>query len=220
MTSTGETTIDAARRHLSPLIQLLQWLQCFSSLAVDDLEALVGTLQQLTRITYPQLIHAVKHYRSEVGEKGLPKSAMKYLISQQREVQTRKERNRSGKRNSSSPTTPIKQNSNGAPDTPDSNGKPIVPNTMKPVAAIDEFLDDDDDTPEHLLLDPALMLPFSLPTSTDMLVSYGAGFGGVNRERERKYIPTVPPEFLGKLDTSGGRAQTTYQERDWENEDI
>jgi hypothetical protein len=34
-----------------------------------------------------------------------------------------------------------------------------------------------------------LFLPFSLPTSTDMLVSYGAGFGGTNRERARKYIP-------------------------------
>ena len=59
---------------------------------------------------------------------------------------------------------------------------------------------DDDDAPEHLLLDPALMLPFHLPTSTDMLVSFGAGFGGINRERERKYIPTVPPEFLARLD--------------------
>ncbi len=49
-------------------------------------------------------------------------------------------------------------------------------------------------------MDPALMLPFSLPTSTDMLVKFGAGFGGVNRERERKYLPSVPPEFLAKLD--------------------
>ena len=220
MTSTGEMTIDAARRHLAPLIQLLQWLQCFSSLGVDDLEALIGTLQQLTRLTYPQLIHSVNHYRPEVGEKGLPKSAMKYLIHQQREVQARKERNRSDKRNSSAPTTtPVKSNGNKAPETPSSNAKPIVPNTLRPLPA-DELPEDDDDAPEHLLLDPALMLAFALPTSTDMLVSYGAGFGGVNRERERKYIPTVPPEFLAKLDTSGGRAQSTYQEQDWENENI
>lgn len=90
---------------------------------------------------------------------------------------------------------------------------------MKPLPP-DQIDDDDDDTPEHLLLDPALMLPFSLPTSTDMLVTYGAGFGGLNRERERKYIPTVPAEFLTKLDLSGGRAQSTYEERDWENEDL
>ena len=55
MTSSGETTVDAARRHLAPVIQLLQWLQCFSSLGQDDLEALVGTLQQLTRLTPPSV---------------------------------------------------------------------------------------------------------------------------------------------------------------------
>jgi len=89
---------------------------------------------------------------------------------------------------------------------------------MKPLQQAEEW-QEEDDAPEHLLLDPALMLPFSLPTSTDMLVSYGAGFGGLNRERERKYIPTVPPEFLAKLDLSGGRERSTYEERDWENED-
>src|SRR5437762_8191998 len=48
--------------------------------------------------------------------------------------------------------------------------------------------------PTPLLLDPSLTLPFSLPTSTDMLVTYGAGLGGTDRERERKYIPTVPTD--------------------------
>ncbi|TVY19738.1 Dilute domain-containing protein C25B8.08 [Lachnellula arida] len=218
MTSSGEPTIEAARRHLAPVIQLLQWLQCFSSLGMDDLEALVGTLQQLTKLTYQQLIHSVKHYRPEVGEKGLPKSAMKYLVNLQREAQLRKERQRNA---AASPTTTPKKNGNGqTPATPDTNGKPTVPNTMKPLPAEDLPMEDEDDAPEHLLLDPAMMLPFSLPSSTDMLISYGAGFGGLNRERERKYIPTVPPEFLAKLDLSGGRAQSTYEEKDWENEDV
>ena len=200
------------------LPQLLQWLQCFSSLGSDDLEALVGTLQQLTRLTPQQLIHAVKHYRPEVGEKGLPKSAMKYLINLQKETQIRKEQQRSRRRESGVPTTPTRNTSNGRiPDTPESNGKPA--NSMKHLPP-DVLPEEEDDAPEHLLLDPSLMLPFSLPTSTDMLISYGAGFGGLNRERERKYIPTVPAEFLAKLDLSGGRAQSTYEERDWENEDA
>jgi hypothetical protein len=224
MTSSGETTVDAARRHLAPVIQLLQWLQCFSSLGPDDLEALVGTLQQLTRLTPQQLIHAVKHYRPEVGEKSLPKSAMKYLINLQREATLRKERQRTAaasprpRETISTPSTPVKSESNGdVQNSPQSGQKPVIPNKLKPLAP-DELPEDEDDLPEHLLLDPALMLPFSLPTSTDMLVSYGAGFGGINRERERKYIPTVPPEFLAKLDLSAGRA-TTYEDRDWENED-
>ncbi|RSL39992.1 hypothetical protein CEP53_013659 [Fusarium sp. AF-6] len=217
MRSSGETTIDAARRHLAPVIQLLQWLQCFSSLDADDLEALVGTLQQLKRLSPQQLIHTANHYRPEVGEKGLPKSAMKYLIAIQKEAALKRERRRSGMASpqrsgqDSSPVTPVKNRSNGSHlETPGSAASPPE----------DEW-SDDDDAPEHLLLDPALMLPFTLPSVTDMLVTYGAGFGGVNRERERKYIPTVPPEFLEKLEVSGGtRKGPMFGEADWENEEV
>ena len=150
---------------------------------------------------------------------------MKYLINLQRESSLRKERQRSATASTrpqaadSAPTTPVKGESNGhVTNSPQSNQKPIIPNTLK-ILPPDELPQDEDDAPEHLLLDPALMLPFSLPTSTDMLISFGAGFGGINRERERKYIPTVPPEFLIKLDLGGGRAASTYEERDWDNED-
>jgi len=34
-------------------------------------------------------------------------------------------------------------------------------------------------------------------------MSYGAGIGGTNRERARKYIPTVPTEVLSKLNLDG-----------------
>jgi len=68
---------------------------------------------------------------------------------------------------------------------------------------------------EQLLLDPAHMLQFSLPTTVDMRISYGAGYGGVNRERERKYIPTVPPELLAKLDISGNGNGSFVDEKDW-----
>jgi hypothetical protein len=243
-TSTGENTVDAARRHLAPVIQLLQWLQCFSSLG-EDFESLVGTLQQLTRLTPQQLIHAVKDYRPEVGEKGLPKSAMKYLVNMQRELDKRKRiaattpSKISQPHSSPSPSTSIKEASEPTPRTPTqnptsdppetppnpppstSNGvppasptKPSTPapappsNTANPVPS--QASADPLNAPLHphnsILLDPALMLPFSLPSSTDMLVTYGAGFGGTNRERERKYIPTVAPEFLAKLDVGSSRS--------------
>jgi hypothetical protein len=214
---TGETTADAARRHLAPVIQLLQWLQCFSSLGPDDLEALVGTLQQLKRLTPQQLMHAANHYRPEVGEKGLPKSATKYLIAIQKEAALKRERRRSRAaspmpRSDEVPSTPTRTgNFNGGnQDTPGS----VQSGTYLPGD------DSDDDAPENLLLDPALMLPFTLPSVTDMLVSYGAGFGGVNRERERKYIPTVPAEFLEKLEISGARKGPMFEEKDWENEEV
>ncbi|KAI9761557.1 MAG: hypothetical protein M4579_000949 [Chaenotheca gracillima] len=212
MSSTGEGTIDAARRHLAPVIQLLQWLQCFSSLG-EDFDSLVGTLQQLPRLSPQQLIHAVKHYRPEVGEKGLPKSAMKYLAGLQKESSDRREKQRKA---ASSPVPQKSLNPESSPGTP-SKGPPspsLATTPNKPGHSRDpshssplkEFAhSEDDDAPDFLLLDPAIMLPFSLPTSTDMLVTYGAGFGGMNRERARKYIPSVPPEFLSKLDPQGSR---------------
>ncbi|KAI0999942.1 hypothetical protein K3495_g8256 [Podosphaera aphanis] len=214
MTSTGQSTVDAARYHLAPLIQLLQWLQCFSSLGQDELDALIGTLQQLTRLTPQQLIHVVKHYRPEVGEKGLPKSAMKYLVNQQNEWQLRKEKLKSDRR--SNVTQTIHSKINQSKQVPQTESNRLHSSATNYGNNISE---EEDDVPEGLFLDPALMLPFSLPTSTDMLVSYGAGFGGVNRERERKYIPTVPPEFLAKLDTNGGRVRSKYEDKDWQDED-
>lgn len=228
MQAHGETTMDAARRHLAPVIQLLQWLQCFSSLGVDDLEALVDTLQQLKALTPQQLIHAANHYRAEVGEKGLPKSAMKYLVAIQKSTEARKEQERSNRKSlAASIKSPERRNvSPGAesiPPTPQrndksSNGGGSV--SGRPQTPIED--DDEDDAPENLLLDPAFMLPFTLPSVTDMLVSFGAGFGGVNRERERKYIPTVPPEFLAKLELNGGNSnrRPLFGEKDWENEEV
>ncbi|GAB0133858.1 hypothetical protein EsDP_00002252 [Epichloe bromicola] len=226
--ASGETTMDAARRFLAPVIQLLQWLQCFSSLGADDLEALVGTLQQLKRLTPQQLIHAATHYRPEVGEKGLPKSATKYLLAIQKEAALKRDRRRSQAASpsfpkaggpDSGPTTPVQGKFDGGGknnsllDTPGGIASPTDRNGT-------EGSDGEDDAPEHLLMDPALMLPFTLPSVTDMLVSYGAGFGGVNRERERKYIPSVPAEFLEKLEVSGVRREPMFEEKDWENEEV
>ncbi|CAN8103694.1 unnamed protein product [Discula destructiva] len=228
MQAHGENTMDAARKHLAPVIQLLQWLQCFSSLAADDLEALVDTLQQLKTLTPQQLIHAANHYRAEVGEKGLPKSAMKYLTAIQKETEARKEKERSNRKSLAasikSPerrdTSPSAESVASTPQRNNNSNDNRWSNGGRPQTPIEE--DSDDDTPENLLLDPAFMLPFTLPSVTDMLVSFGAGFGGVNRERERKYIPTVPPEFLAKLELNGGNVnrRPLWGEKDWENEEV
>jgi len=209
MTSTGDNTVDSTKRHLEPLVQLLQWLQCFSSLG-EDLESLVGTLQQLTQLSPQQLLHAAKYYRPEVGEKGLSKSTSKYIIHLQKAAAERRASR------AKSPV-PAQQSTESAPTTPVRST--AAPTVISPSPAPSRMPEEDekDDAPDELLLDPSYMLPFSLPTSTDMLVTYGAGFGGVNRERERKYIPTVPPEFLAKLDLSGGLNKNgrAYDEASW-----
>ena len=200
--STGENTTEAARRHLSPIIQILQWLQCFSSLG-NDHESLVGTLVQLQRLTPTQLIHIVKSYRSEVGETGLPKAHMKFLVQLQTGQESLVPRPitpapNDGAATSSEPATP----QNGTPK-PDVVGSPAS-TRPPPSPSIAQSIEPDTDPPSNrLTLDPSLMLPFSLPTSTDMLITYGAGIGGTNRERARKYIPTVPTEVLSKLKLDG-----------------
>lgn len=227
-TCTGESTMDAARRHLAPVVQLLQWLQCFSSLA-DDFESLVTTLLQLQQLTPVQLLHAVKSYRPEVGEKGLTKPAMRFLIDIQRDYSLlyREQANIQESKSKTAVASASQDASTGAaagqPTTGDSTARPQTPPppppkdtpgspgqaslaspgslnvSPRPGPTTASRLDDRNGANE-LYLDPSLTLPFSLPTSTDMLISYGAGWGGTNRERARKYIPTVPPEVLSRFD--------------------
>lgn len=218
-TCTGESTVESARRHLAPVIQLLQWLQCFSSLG-EDFESLVTTLLQLQQLTPAQLIHAVKNYRPEVGEKGLTKNAMKFLVDLQSDPDLlfREERKlQQGPKDNKEKTTP-EEEERPPPvppkDYPPSQGSiPPVPSSppppkrasqapSSPSPSISSTINIISDRNNNILLDPAMTLPFSLPTSTDMLISYGAGWGGTNRERARKYIPTVPTEVLERFNRS------------------
>jgi len=189
MTMIGEATMDTARQYLAPVIQLLQWLQISTSVG-DDLDALKTTISQLPRLSPQQLLHAVQYYRAEVGEKTLPRPATKYLNELLKQANEKRLNRQPGVK---APNTPAKR----------TNGEATATASATPAQPANEV--DEDEVPEHLLLDPALMLPFQLPTSTDMIISYGAGFGGTNRERARKYVPTVPPEFLAKLEFGGRR---------------
>lgn len=203
LSASGECTVDAARRHFTPVIQLLQWLQCFSSLGEkqDVLASLEDTLTQIPRLGPQHLLYAVGHYRFEKGEKGLPKEARRHLTNLQSEMKRRAQRIRENRNRASSKAGSEPRSSMSADANDASNGA---------VQAEDE-----DVVSDSLLMDPAHMLQFSLPTTVDMRISYGAGYGGVNREREKKYIPTVPPEFLAKLDLSGGGSSIKSQ--DWGN---
>ena len=244
LTASGETTIDAARKHLTPVIQLLQWLQCFSSLdySTDSQDSLENTLKQLTHLTPTQLLHSVSHYRYEKEEKQLPKIARKRLNtlqteSQRRWEQARRERNRASQAPSlpASPSKPSNQKNGSVPKPLDQAGGHALSSPPPPTShpqqpppnssfivqdgPLDYYSDDEEPPNKRLLMDPAHMLQFSLPTTVDMRLSYGAGYGGVNRERERKYIPSVPPEFLAKLDLSQGKERGSGLEgRDWEEE--
>ena len=219
LTTSGENTVDAARKYFTPVIQLLQWLQCFSSLGdnPDSLESLENTLKQFTKLTPQQLLHSSSNYRYEKEEKGLPKIARKRLTSLAAEKKRHWEkmrRNREARTPQLAQGTPKQQyhmfnNEEGSPD--------FIQAPLSPAAADaheSSQAEEEDYMSESLVMDTAHMLQFSLPTTVDMRLSYGAGYGGANRERERKYIPSIPQEFLAKLDLGGNGS---FVERpDWD----
>lgn len=214
LTSSGENTMEAARKHFTPIIQLLQWLQCFSSLGdnANSLESLDNTLNQMTRLTPQQLLHSADHYRYEKDETRLPKAARKRLATLAVEARKDSERRRREREEAS-------RHPDRIPKTPDKS-KPSPEPTPSPIKGLSSEVNDvqpEDEEPisEGFLMNPAHMLQFSLPTTVDMRLSYGAGYGGLNKERERKYIPTVPPEFLAKLDLTSGNGGF-IERRDWD----
>ena len=219
LSTSGEDTVEAARKHLTPVIQLLQWLQCFSSLdySADSQGPLEETIKQMSQLSPHQLLHSISYYRYEKEEKTMPKIARKRLLalqteSQRKWEQVRRENEQAAKRRSQppSPAAPSKLNQ----PLGKSGGHAL---SDAPPDELNSTIQADEDEPpsERLLMDPAHMLQFSLPTTVDMRLTYGAGYGGMNKERERKYIPTVPPEFLVKLDVNGSGNGSFVQEKDW-----
>ena len=218
LTSTGETTADAARKHFTPVTQLLQWLQCFSMLGdkPDSLESLENTLKQFTRLSPQQLLHSSSNYRYEKEEKVLPKMARKRLMELQIESRKRSEKAQKDRDSMSHTINTATAPPRTPPQKDQADDPPPSASSINHNGGFDGVHQPDEDEPvsDSLLLDPAHMLQFHLPTTVDMRISYGAGYGGLNRERERKYIPTVPQEFLAKLDISG--VGSTFQGNDWD----
>ena len=63
--------------HLSPLSQLVSWLQCQSSL--NEFDGLIATMQGLKSLNPLQMRKAVKDYRYEVGESRMSEECVQYL---------------------------------------------------------------------------------------------------------------------------------------------
>lgn len=225
LTTSGENAVEAARKYFTPVIQLLQWLQCFSSLGdnPDSLESLENTLKQFTKLSPQQLLHSSSNYRYEKEEKGLPKIARKRLMSLAAEKKKHLDKMRRDReaRTQQLAQGPPKQNQMIKKEerSPELLQGPLSPLPPAPDTYDSSQAEEEDYMSESLVMDTAHMLQFSLPTTVDMRLSYGAGYGGMNRERERKYIPTIPQEFLAKLDLSGNGSFVERQDWDTSTDD-
>ena len=220
---TRRTANEIVRDFLGPLIQLLQWLQVLSSLG-DEEDTFRRTVKALDLLTPAQLLSAATNYRAEVGEHALPKKFKEILktMEMEKDEARRKARARqslsSATRATSSPppASPAKPNAPRA-STPQPTPLPPAP----PPSSPPPNEDDDIPPPTTLFLPSNALLPFALPTTIEMIMTYGAGIGGSQRE---KYIPTLPPEFMEKLDSAvakkgpsiplGGIGKTWVEEED------
>lgn len=63
--------------------------------------------------------------------------------------------------------------------------------------------EESEDESDPLFRDASIILPFVIPTLREMIVTWGAGLGGINTKRARRYEPSLPEEFLEKFETDG-----------------
>lgn len=229
-TNNYPSTLELCRTHLEPLVQLLQWLQCFTGLG-DDFTNVVATLQQLTKLNPLQLLNVANKYRAEVGEKGLSKDYKQYLSQmvkhyQKQHVhraildppttesrQEQKIEKGSSTENVDDKTSIEKDQSDPAPATPSTSSTPSVALDTSPQQPVKPTIigpqDHDDEDRLEIYQDASQVLPFVIPTLREMIVSYGAGLGGTNLKRARRYEPSLPTEFLDQFETEDEEATAT-----------
>ncbi|GJN87708.1 hypothetical protein Rhopal_000663-T1 [Rhodotorula paludigena] len=169
--------------HFTPLNQLLQWLQCLSS--ESSIDGLIGTVQSLRALNPLQLRRAVRDYRYEVDENRMDEDCVQYLV----QIQKQWERNRSARQHasagSSRAATPVAGESapNGAGRAGAAEAQDAAASARSEVArAIDEVFREPGNyaayappaAPEPVteLLNSRFMLPFAVPSSSDMLIHF------------------------------------------------
>ncbi|KAG5360715.1 Dilute domain-containing protein [Yarrowia sp. B02] len=210
---------ELCRTHLASLVQMLQWLQCFTGFG-DDFTNVIATLQQLTALNPFQLLHVAKKYRPEVDENGLSKDYKKYLQELAESFKRRVEHRdvlkaikshdsaktaKSVKSNKSSKSTKSEDAKEGAEGGAEGDAFETTPPPQNPAGLTNtsqlppEYYENDDGSEPNLLLDPTQLLTFQLPSLAEMIITWGA-VGGLRRKRARRYEPVLPVEFLDSLD--------------------
>ncbi|KAK0530520.1 hypothetical protein OC835_003988 [Tilletia horrida] len=79
--------LSIVNAHITPLRELVSWLQCQSSLR--EFDALIMTVQSLRALNPAQMRKAVKDYRYEVGEGRMSEECLQYLEQLQKDWERR-----------------------------------------------------------------------------------------------------------------------------------
>ncbi|QSL65309.1 hypothetical protein MERGE_002619 [Pneumocystis wakefieldiae] len=164
---------NSFKSHIAPLVQLLQWLQCLTSL--NSIENIETTVDALNLLTSTQLLYIAKNYKLDIDENKLEKEIIQYLSKKE-------EKDKDIEKESIQSSENYFMN-----DTFDN---------LKSSSFDKEKL-----KRSNLLMNVDLILPFILPTGTDLLASYGSKIIKVDKKKKRCFIPVIPSDFMDLLKT-------------------
>ncbi|KAG5513245.1 hypothetical protein PMAC_001615 [Pneumocystis sp. 'macacae'] len=172
---------ECLKNHIAPLVQLLQWLQCITSL--NSIQNIETTIGTLNLLTSAQLLYVAKNYRLEVDENKIGKEIVRYLSQQvTKNMNAQKEL--------------LKRSKDKLINTSD------VPNS---------FLSKKGLRNSNLLMNAALMLPFTLPTNIDFLVNYGSKIIEINKKKQKYFVPVIPSDFMDMLNKKINNSNSANQ---------
>ncbi|WAQ87125.1 hypothetical protein PtA15_8A26 [Puccinia triticina] len=170
------------RKHFEPLGQLLKWVECLSASGAQSFDQLIEIVCSLKTLNPAQLLKVSRDYRFEVDEPKLSEECRQYLVQTQqdwdrRRIQRVSELELVDQQHSSCPSSPSSP-TKGTTEAKKDDG------LAQAIAAIDRAFGGEDEeaygryeppvAPECLgeLLDSRQMLPFGLPSSTEVLLRF------------------------------------------------
>ncbi|RHZ49602.1 hypothetical protein Glove_519g87 [Diversispora epigaea] len=173
--------------HFQSLIQLLQLLMCWSQMT--DFAILVQTTKELNLINPAQLKRVSKNYRYEVNEPRITEECQQYILQLEEDTERRKKRYS---------TESIRSDRSDASSIIFLTVSPSLPPCAGP------NWEEEEDLME--MKDSEFLLPFAIPTSTEMLSNYGG------KEKGTDFVPLVPDEWMEKLDVGMRHGSSNYVE--------
>ncbi|WVQ83667.1 hypothetical protein IAT38_005810 [Cryptococcus sp. DSM 104549] len=156
-------------KHLAPVTQMLQWLQCLSQ--IKEFDTLIGTMQTIRRINPLQMRSAVKGYRYEVNEGRMTEECAQYLAQLQKDWEKRRVQDAERRRSSSEWSEGTHgSTASGATGMSEDDSTPVDA-LFDGTTALADFTPQS--APECLgeLQDSRYMLPFALPTDPSYLIA-------------------------------------------------
>lgn len=185
---------NVATKHLQPIMQLLQWLQCLSQ--IREFDTLIATVQGLRALNPLQMRRAVRDYRYEVDEGRMADDCIQYLTQMQKDWE--RQRVHIGVKNAQSQLGVVGYEDDSMPIEALFDGGVGIGDWVPQTA------------PECLgeLVDSRFMLPFLVPSTTEYLMAMpppDAAFRNLMIEAPRLPDGSIPSRPLSAVSYSSSR---------------